>query len=68
METVVDLARDPAGGTGWLVPPGDRRRWPRPSTRLALGPEARFAIGRRGRANAEAHFASPAMCAATLQV
>lgn len=68
-ETVIDLERDPEGGTGWLVPPGDAQALAAAlDLALALPAPARAAIGARGRANVLARFTRAAMCAATLQV
>lgn len=62
-ETVVD------GETGWLVAPGDVEAWAA-ALRLALAtsPEARAAMGAKGRARAIALYSVATMAEATLEV
>lgn len=55
--------------TGWLFAPGDAASLAATlDAALALTPEARAAIGARGRDHAMAHFTSHAMCEATLAI
>lgn len=55
--------------TGLCVPPGDAGALADAMERLiALGPEARAAMGARGRAHAAAHYSAAAMCKTTLGI
>lgn len=55
--------------TGLCVPPGDAAALADAMARLmALGPEARAAMGARGRAHAAAHYSVAAMCDTTLAI
>ncbi|MEX0839855.1 MAG: glycosyltransferase family 4 protein [Parvibaculum sp.] len=55
--------------TGLCVPPGDAAALADAMARLmALGPEARAAMGARGRAHAVAHYSVAAMCDTTLGI
>ena len=66
-EQVVTAPED--ARTGWLFAPGEAASLAAVlDTVLALPPEARAAIGARGRAHAMARFTSQAMCAATLAI
>ncbi|MDI3309795.1 MAG: glycosyltransferase family 4 protein [Acetobacteraceae bacterium] len=57
------------GVTGWRVPPGDPAALAAAiAAALALPPEAREAIGQRGRAHVLAHYTTQAMQEATLAV
>ena len=62
LETVAD------GETGTLVPPGDAGALAEAIGALASDPEARAAMGRRGRRRARARFSTEAMVTATLNV
>jgi glycosyltransferase involved in cell wall biosynthesis len=56
-----------AGVSGLLVPPGDAAALARAiSDMIALGPEARAAMGQRGREHVRQHFSLERMCADTI--
>lgn len=62
-ETVIE------GRTGFRVPPGDAEALAEAMAKLmAMGPEARAAMGAAGHENARTHYSVEAMCGATLEI
>lgn len=62
-ETVIE------GQTGLRVPPGDAEALADAMAKvMAMGPEARAAMGAAGHENAVAHYSVGAMCGATLEI
>lgn len=62
-ETVIE------GRTGLRVPPGDAEALADAMAKvMAMGPEARAAMGAAGHENAVAHYSVGAMCGATLEI
>lgn len=62
-ETVIE------GRTGFRVPPGDAEALAEAMAKvMAMGPEARAAMGAAGHENARTHYSVEAMCGATLEI